>query len=788
VIKKIDIHNFGSFSEYSWDSVISQDYSFKDVNIIYGRNYSGKTTLSKVFRCLEKKTLHTDYDNPNFKITLDNDSEITCSTIESNSLNICVYNTDFVKDNLNWLRNEDGTIEPFAILGGENNEIEEKINRIESKLGDDPDVEKDEYNKGLFFDLKEKQKKYNDNHDLLKKLKYELEKKLKNKAKNIKENNSIYNDINYNFTKINRDIKKLEDDSLVQLEEEKINEYKSTIKEETKSDIKELPEQKPKFDIYFGEVNSIVSKKIKPSEPIQDLLNDSLLQEWARKGRELHEGKRDSCAFCGNPIDDELWKKLDAHFSKESEELRSEIDTKINNLKKSKERLSSFISFKDEDFYSLFQKDIREHIEKWEILKESYNQNIEQLINKLNDRKKDIFKAFELESISDVSDDILELVKKINTLIRKNNDKTKTLSDDKKQAIEQLRLSEVSNFYKNIDYKKSIENIELKKTEVTQLEKDGTEINTNIVTSTEEIRKLKNELKNESKGAELVNEYLENFFGQNGFKLVPIGEDDGVKYQILRDGNEAKNLSEGECSLVSFCYFIAKIKDELESENSKLILYIDDPMSSLDSNHIFFVFSLIESIITKGKKYKQLFISTHNLDFLKYIKRLTVPKKKTMHFLIEAEQRQNHRRSCMKLMPHHLKDYTTEFNYLFSEIYLLYKDVSGDRSEYIESTYNQFYNIPNNIRKFLEYYLFYKYPNSNSPLKNLDKLFDGNTPALLNRVVNELSHLTFIDRGWSPLDVSEVEECVKIVIEMIKRKDIEQYNALKSSIGEKEND
>lgn len=784
MIKKIDINNFGSFSGYNWDSVVSQDYSFKDVNIIYGRNYSGKTTLSKIFRCLEKKTLHNDYDNPDFKITLDDNSEINCSSIDSNNLNICVYNTDFVKDNLNWLRNEDGTIEPFAILGGANNDIEEQIKEIQSKLGDDPDIEKDEYNKGLLFDLKVKQKNFRDNDGLLKKIKDELEKKLKNKAKNIKENNSIYNDINYNFTKINKDIKKLEDDSLVQLDEEKIIEYKATIREETKSDIKELPEQKPKFAIYFSEVNSIVNKNIKPSEPIQDLLNDSLLQEWARKGRELHEGKRDSCAFCGNPIDNELWKKLDAHFSKESEELRNGIDTKINNLKKSKEALSSFISFKDEDFYSLFQKDIKGHIEKWEILKESYNKNIEQLINKLNDRKKDIFQAFELEPISDVSDDILDLVKNINTLIKSNNEKTKTLSDDKKQAIEQLRLSEVSDFYKIINYKESIENIELKNNEVAQLKKGVEGINTNIDTFNEEIRKLKTKLKDESKGAELVNEYLEKFFGQNGFKLVSVGENEGVKYQILRDGNEAKNLSEGECSLVSFCYFIAKIKDELESENRNLILYIDDPMSSLDSNHIFFVFSLIESIITKDKKYKQLFISTHNLDFLKYIKRLTVEKNKTNHFLIEAEQKQNHRRSCMKLMPNHLKDYTTEFNYLFSEIYKLYKNISGDRSQQIKNTYNQFYNIPNNIRKFLEYYLFYKYPNSDTPLKNLDKLFDGNTPALLNRVVNELSHLTFIDRGWSPLDVSEVEECVKMVIEMIEAKDSEQFNALKSSIGE----
>ncbi|WP_429373903.1 AAA family ATPase [Paenibacillus sp. DS2015] len=37
---------------------------------------------------------------------------------------------------------------------------------------------------------------------------------------------------------------------------------------------------------------------------------------------------------------------------------------------------------------------------------------------------------------------------------------------------------------------------------------------------------------------------------------------------------------------------------------------------------IFFVFGLINSEIIKSGKFKQLFISTHNLDYLKYLKRL----------------------------------------------------------------------------------------------------------------------------------------------------------------------
>jgi wobble nucleotide-excising tRNase len=81
-------------------------------------------------------------------------------------------------------------------------------------------------------------------------------------------------------------------------------------------------------------------------------------------------------------------------------------------------------------------------------------------------------------------------------------------------------------------------------------------------------------------------------------------------------------LSEGECSLIAFCYFMAKL-DDIESNGKNLIIWIDDPISSLDSNHVFFVYSLLRAEIVEASKYEQLFISTHNLDFLKYLKRLT---------------------------------------------------------------------------------------------------------------------------------------------------------------------
>jgi wobble nucleotide-excising tRNase len=183
-------------------------------------------------------------------------------------------------------------------------------------------------------------------------------------------------------------------------------------------------------------------------------------------------------------------------------------------------------------------------------------------------------------------------------------------------------------------------------------------------------------LNDEEEGAIKVNQYLTNFFGHKFISLEAIEQesDDGddkkkVKFQIVRDGQKAYHLSEGECSLISFCYFIAKLGDT-NTIGKKPIIWIDDPISSLDSNHIFFLYSIIKSEIISRDSFEQIFVSTHNLDFLKYLKRLHRDvigpdgKKKSyqpLYFLINREDK----KSSIKQMPNYLKDFVTEYNYLF---------------------------------------------------------------------------------------------------------------------------
>ena len=382
----------------------------------------------------------------------------------------------------------------------------------------------------------------------------------------------------------------------------------------------------------------------------------------------------------------------------------------------------------------------------------------------------------------------------------------KTLERDKNAARNALRLADVFAFANAVSYDAEMARIAALKTVADNAVVAYTDAEKNIRDTETEVQTLRAKQKDERKGADRVNSLLNNFFGHNGIKLeARDGADKAtIKFEITRDGKAAYNLSEGECSLIAFCYFIAKL-DDPESKGKELIIYIDDPISSLDSNHIFFIFSLIESLIAKPIKntdgsnayrYRQLFISTHNLDFLKYLKRLSIPRKNIPasngkpksvedheHFMIER----NGAASQIRLMPSYLKDYITEFHYLFHQIYKCKDQAAANVN------HEPFFGFGNNLRKFLEAFLFFKYPyhdNKNDAFERIRKFFgeeEGTAIALVNRLNNEFSHLEAVpDRGFKPIDIPEISQVANYVLDKIYAADSVQYNALLKSIGEPE--
>jgi len=130
-------------------------------------------------------------------------------------------------------------------------------------------------------------------------------------------------------------------------------------------------------------------------------------------------------------------------------------------------------------------------------------------------------------------------------------------------------------------------------------------------------------------------------------------------------------------------------------------------------------------------------------------------------------------------MPSYLADYVTEFNYLFHQIHRCANaEITNTNADY-----SLFYNYGNNARKFLEAYLYYRYPNKEEG--RLERFFgsDALAASLVDRVNNEYSHLEgAVERSEQPVDIPEMKRSAEFILKKIQERDPEQYQALVDSM------
>ncbi|WP_402720733.1 AAA family ATPase [Janthinobacterium rivuli] len=792
VINQIDIPSFGSFSGLEWKKSVKDSgktvQNFKRLNILYGRNYSGKTTLSRIFRSLETRKLPSNYAGSSFAMIGDKGA-VTHTGLPTHNYDVRVYNRDFVTDNLSFLVNQEigGVIKTFAIVGEQNKEIDDAIAAIEAKLGSV------EGKAGLRFDLESKKKDRDTTKSAHTTASSGLEEKLRLHASDKIKKNRQYGTAVYNISHIKNDIASTKRPGFVALTTEEQAAKLTLLKQEALPDITGTLAVTLKLESLTATAEPLLSKTITPTKAIEELLKDSALQLWVKQGMGHHREKRDTCAFCRQDLPHDIWQVLDEHFSKESGDLETALDAAITSVTDEIATIAGLNTFTGTQFYADERTAFESRSKALSQALAVYKKDLEVLKKSLETRKNNLFQPVSLNAPWYNAKEIEKHVDDINALIIKSNGKTTTLEKDKTTARDALRLADVFAFVEAITYDKELGRIATLKTGADTASTACTDAEKVLRETEGEVQALRAKQKDERKGAERVNSLLNNFFGHDGIKLEARDDADKVtvKFEITRDGKAAYNLSEGECSLIAFCYFMARLEDP-ESKGKDLIIYIDDPISSLDGNHIFFMFSLIESLIAKPTKnpdgsnsygYKQLFISTHNLDFLKYLKKLSLPPEKNhggnQHFIIER----NGGTSAISLMPSYLKEYITEFNYLFHQIYKC-RD-----AEYVKISHEPFYSFGNNLRKFLEAFLFYKYPhhdNQNDGLERMKKFFgdDDMAVTLINRLNNELSHLESIfDRSMKPVEIPEIPKLANYVLDKIYEKDPHQYNSLVKSIG-----
>jgi len=785
------INNLAVFHDFRWDEDVCDKnghaIDFKSINIIYGRNYSGKTTLSRIVRGMETGTLSNKYESPSFLVSFSDGVEITQNNLAEHEKKVRVFNEDFVRENIRFIVDPDESIEPFAIFGEDNNKIEQEIEALEKNLGsNEPGKETVLYAK--LFEAREEYRKAKEER---RRAADSLDKQLSDKATGrkigIKYKADRFGDQNYNIQKLKGDIDKVLSDDYVSPTDSKVMHFEQLISEKRLQPAPRLQSPNLRLDEFIKEAERLIGKRISESDKIDDLIKDAILNRWVDEGRAYHKGKRDNCAFCGGQISADRWERLEKHFDEESNKLKQSIDALINKIDVEKQAAASALAVNKSSFYSTFYKRLEVVTENLKGAVEHYTSSLDLLIYQLNARKDDLLNPQLFQKPEDTSVSLSGVWSQYEVIRSESESFTELLGEKQSEAKAALRLDEVSKYLVTIGYQDQILDIEKKRKSLDDLEQKGKEISDEIKKKEALISEKKRQLNDEEQGARKVNEYLNHFFGHQFLSLeaIPGEEDRKIRFEVKRDGKKAYHLSEGECSLLAFCYFLAKL-DDIDTKGSKPIIWIDDPISSLDSNHVFFVYSLISQEIVASGRFAQLFISTHNLDFLKYLRRLSGKymdanggkKDYQKSYLMVSRQ---DRCSRIRLMPKHLRNYATEFNYLFHQIYRCsqIEDVN-------DSNYTTFYNFGNSARKFLEIYLYYRYPDQGMTEETLARFFDDERiPAVLtDRINNEYSHLSGVfERGATPVEVPEMLAAARQIVERLKQ-DSDQFSALLRSIGE----
>ena len=118
-----------------------------------------------------------------------------------------------------------------------------------------------------------------------------------------------------------------------------------------------------------------------------------------------------------------------------------------------------------------------------------------------------------------------------------------------------------------------------------------------------------------------VGKVLEYFFGdkysldETTFRLI-------INRKVLDEGQAKDVLSQGEKNVIAFAYFMGDIhcKVNKEDDYNNLFLVIDDPISSMDFNHVYSVSGVLRNlkdIINGGRE--RFIIFTHNMDFMRVL-------------------------------------------------------------------------------------------------------------------------------------------------------------------------
>lgn len=743
------IENLGVFSNYKKPSDIHQ---FERFNLIYGLNGSGKTTLSRFFADLNEGQAG-GFPDLKYKIKTD-DGDFQQG--KPYSRKIRVFNAEYVDANIGQL---EGTLNPIYVIGAENKALAETIKSDEADLSK---LEEQRNEKKTELEALEKKKG---------KIFTDIAPKITEDAKGA---------VTRTYNKRNAEKAY---DGLVAFQELKLEDLAEASRAMKQSAMNKLTEftvpqirlgqtEASLFDAIESQtvVVSSILQKSATSSAIDRLKNNPALAAWVESGRELHDHSADTkCEYCRQKVPVEREAELAAHFNTSDANLKAEIERAIDDNQTIYDEVERITGLSELALYPELMEELSTHIKALSSQRSEILNHLEGLKSALRDKLARRTESYSLEFPSLTGVAWSDALSSINALIKRHNAETDDFDKRLKANFAKIETHHLSTIEK--DVRSVSECIDaVKKCIRFCSDGDPASKTLGIDELRQRIKENRFKISNSQQAATELSEKLAAFLGRDDLKFEPEGEG----YRIMRFGRAAKRLSEGEKTAITFLYFVVSLGDQ-DFDLGEGIVVIDDPISSLDSSSVYQAFAYLKNAV---KNAKQIFLLTHNFEFLKlllnWFQHIPKPNQngKSTYWMLHCSLTQGTSRETeIKPLDKVLLQNKNEFAYLLKELMKFESD----------GTIHTAYPIPNIIRKVLETFLEQHSTGQSlyAKLENLD--FEESKKTALYKFANDLSHPTF--SGLDPALVGETQTNIKHLLEMIREVAPIHFKALTETIG-----
>lgn len=760
MIKKFkSVTGIHGLSDFSWTADDLEKYS-----LFYGWNGSGKTTLSNILYCLQhKKIAIEDFQDVEYKVEVLSKPTISNKEVSTHSLNLAVFNQSYIDANIHF--DNSGT-EPITMIGEENIKLLEEIESDQKEL---------DKKSGLLTEKDNELRKLPETDPILTK----AAQLWRGMASDLSVSGDRYFGSGFNISSVRDLIEKSEltednlDGQVIQAEDE--SNRKQAVKKEWSLIEKPTDFEEHDYEELYSKANDLLSTVVKVTKLPDIEALDHIFQNWVEQGVPLHNGSG-KCAFCQNPLSEKRLDDLRQQFTDALTDKNSEIDNLISEIG----RLEiDRISIDSNLLMPELREDFAEHKQKAEAPITELNKALENLKKDLEDKKQNLTndqKNYQLHTYP--KDNISKINKAENALIDvidSHNTKFENQEEETAEHLKVLMMSCVANHMKTEGYF-------AKTTNRAELIKEVKELRKEVTSDSEALENKKSKLNDQEIAIDKINGVLSNFFSNNKLCFKPLVIEGITTYEIKRYGQTAKNLSEGEKSIIALAHFLVSLKGKAVGDMANIIVVIDDPVDSQDGNFLFRTYGVIKRTL---KDANQILILTHNFEFFNIVRDWFVNSKTDPALLLISRESvdENNEKMVVSKLPSLLKEYKTEYHYLF---FKLFAYVYGE--DKVDAPL-----VANIARKVLEYFSSFKWccRDSEDFASRIQVRFLGQDATdeeravgdAVYKFVNEYSHAKDPFRSIG-LAEQEATEIAKNTLKFIEIADDDHYKSLKKQCNQ----